>query len=34
MSKTTIKKGAIKNIFEKRRAEIMAQNMGFKPKEA
>lgn len=27
-------KDAIKNIFEKRRAEIMAQNMGFKPKEA
>ena len=26
-------KDAIKNIFEKRRAEIMAQNMGFKPKE-
>ena len=26
-------KDAIKNIFEKRRAEIMAQNMGFRPKE-
>lgn len=26
-------KDAIKNIFEKRRAEILAQNMGFKPKE-
>ena len=26
-------KDAIKNIFEKRRTEIMAQNMGFKPKE-
>lgn len=31
---TLKQKGAIKNIFEKRRAEIMAQNMGFKPKEA
>lgn len=30
---TLKQKGAIKNIFEKRRAEIMAQNMGFKPKE-
>ena len=31
---TLKQKGAIKNIFEKRRAEIMAQNMGFKPKES
>lgn len=30
---TLKQKGAIKNIFEKRRAEIMAQNMGFKQKE-
>ena len=33
-AKTYKQKDAIKNIFEKRRAEILAQNMGFKPKEA